>query len=159
MSNDKKTKIVTGILIIPVIFLLGLFLFTGENVQIIKTVFTSDLSNDQIQEMLAEIGWRGYITVAVLAMLQVVIAVLPAEPVQVVAGLTFGFPIGLAACLAGVVLGNSAIYFMYKVFGDKIRKYFDKKLDIDMDSAGRNGKITAVIFLLYFLPAIPYGMI
>lgn len=159
MGNDRKTKIVTGILIIPVIFLLGLFLFTGENVEIIKTVFTADLSNEQIQEMLADIGWRGYITVAILAMLQVIIAVLPAEPVQVVAGLTFGFPIGLAACLAGVIVGNSIIYFMYKVFGDKIRKYFDKKLDIDMDSAGRNGKVVAVIFLLYFLPAIPYGMI
>ena len=159
MGNDRKTKVVTGILIIPVIFLLGLFLFTGENVEIIRTVFTADLSNEQIQEMLANIGWRGYITVAILAMLQVIIAVLPAEPVQVVAGLTFGFPIGLAACLAGVIVGNSIIYFMYKVFGDKIRKYFDKKLDIDMDSAGRTGKVTAVIFLLYFLPAIPYGMI
>ena len=57
MGNDRKTKIVTGILIIPVIFLLGLFLFTGENVEIIKTVFTADLSNEQIQEMLADIGW------------------------------------------------------------------------------------------------------
>ena len=94
MRKDRRLKLLIGILAIPVVFLLGLFLFTGENVEIIRTVFTKDLTNEEIQDALRSIGWRGYITVAILSMLQVVVAFLPAEPVQVLAGLTFGFPIG-----------------------------------------------------------------
>lgn len=159
MRKDRRLKLLVGILAIPVVFLLGLFLFTGENVEIIRTVFTKEMSNEQIQEALRNIGWRGYITVAILSMLQVVIAFLPAEPVQVLAGLTFGFPVGLLCCTVGVVLGSSVVFLLYKIFGDNLRKYFDKRLDIDMESAGKTGKVAAVIFLLYFLPAIPYGMI
>ncbi len=92
-------------------------------------------------------------------MLQVVIAVLPAEPIQVVAGLTFGFWIGTLACLVGVVVSNTVIYALYKVYGDKMRSYFNHKLDIDFDSSSTSYKVTLVIFILYFLPAIPYGMI
>jgi uncharacterized membrane protein YdjX (TVP38/TMEM64 family) len=159
MKEKIKRIIITSILVLPIIFLLGKLLFTKENVLIFKTVFTKDLSNDQIQDMLSEIGWRGYITIAVLSMLQVLVAVLPAEPVQVIAGLTFGLPIGVAACIAGVVAANAIIYFSYKIFGNKLRKYFDSKIDIDFDSIGNNSKAVIVILLLYFLPAIPYGMI
>ena len=159
MRNERRLRLLIGSLAIPVIFLLGLFLFTGENVEILKTVFTKDLTNEQIQDALRAFGWRGYITVVILSMLQVVVAFLPAEPVQVLAGLTFGFPIGLLCCTIGVVLGSSVIFLLYKMFGESLRNYFDKRLDIDMESAGRTGKVAAVIFILYFLPAIPYGMI
>ena len=159
MKKINKNNIIVTIAIIPILLFLGAILFTGENVLIFKTVFSGDLTNDQIRDMLAELGWRGYITVAVLSMLQVLLAVLPAEPVQVVAGLTFGFPIGVAACIAGVALGNSIIFFAYKIFGERMRKYFDKKIDIDISDVGSNGKVVAIILLLYFLPAIPYGLI
>ena len=159
VKSKIKNRVITVIALIPVIFLLGKFLFTKENILIFKTVFTKDLSNDQIQEVLAGIGWRGYITIAILSMLQVLVAVMPAEPVQVVAGLAFGFPIGVAACTAGVIVANAIIFFAYKLFGEKMRKYFDRKIDIDLENAGSNGKVTAAILILYFLPAIPYGLI
>ena len=159
VKSKIKNRVITVIAIIPIIFLLGKFLFTSENILIFKTVFTKDLSNDQIQEVLAGIGWRGYITITILSMLQVLVAVMPAEPVQVVAGLAFGFPIGVAACTAGVIIGNAIIFFAYKLFGEKMRKYFDRKIDIDLENAGSNGKVTAAILILYFLPAIPYGLI
>ncbi len=159
MKKSKKLKLITAISMIPIIFLLGLFLLTGDNIEILKTVFTKDLTNEEIQEHLSGFGIRGQITISILAMLQVVLAVLPAEPVQVIAGLTFGFWIGILACTVGVILGNTVIYLLYKIYGDKMREYFDSKLDIDFENAGRSYKIAIVIFILYFLPAIPYGMI
>lgn len=159
MKKINKTKIFATLSFIPILFLLGLFLFTGENVEILKTVFSKDLSNEEIQEHLSGFGIRGQITISILAALQIIIAVLPAEPVQVVAGLTFGFFIGTLACIAGVIIGNSVIYLLYKLYGDRMRAYFDNKLDIDFSKAKTGYKITIVIFVLYFLPAIPYGMI
>ncbi len=159
MKKIHKGKLFASLSFIPILLLLYLFLFTGDNKEILKTVFSNDLTNDEIQEHLSEFGIRGQITVSILAMLQVVIAVLPAEPIQVVAGLTFGFWIGTLACLVGVVVGNTVIYALYKVYGDKLRSYFNKNLDIDFDSASTTYKVSLVIFILYFLPAIPYGMI
>ncbi|MBR5140511.1 MAG: VTT domain-containing protein [Clostridia bacterium] len=159
MKKINKTKIFATLSFIPILFLLGLFLFTGENIEILKTVFSKDLSNEEIQEHLSGFGIRGQITISILAALQIIVAVLPAEPVQVVAGLTFGFFIGTLACIVGVIVGNSLIYLLYKLYGDKMRAYFDSKIDIDFSTAKTGYKITIVIFILYFLPAIPYGMI
>lgn len=159
MKKINKVKLFATLSLVPIIFLLGLFLLTGENIEILKTVFSKDLTNEEIQEHLSGFGIRGQITISILAMLQVVIAVLPAEPVQVIAGLTFGFWVGVLACTVGVILGNTVIYVLYKIYGDKLRSYFDHKLDIDLSSAGASYKVALVIFILYFLPAIPYGMI
>ena len=159
MKKIHKGKLFAALSFIPILFLLYLFLFTGDNKEILKTVFSKDLTNDEIQEHLSGFGIRGQITISILAMLQVVIAVLPAEPIQVVAGLTFGFWIGTLACLVGVAVGNTVIYVLYKIFGDRLLTYFNHKLDIDFSSASTTYKVALVIFILYFLPAIPYGMI
>lgn len=159
MNRSKKLKLFSLLAMLPVVFLLGLFLFTEENVEILRKIFTHEMTNDQIQEHLAGLGIRGQITVSILAMLQVVIVVLPAEPVQVLAGLTYGLWIGVLACTIGVILGNTLIFILYKLFGERMRDYFDKKLDIDITRVGNSRIMTLIIFILYFLPAIPYGMI
>lgn len=159
MQKHKKQKIIAALSFIPIIALLGLFLFTGENIEIIKTVFSENLTNEEIQEHLSGLGIRGYVTISILAMLQVVVAVLPAEPVQVVAGLTFGLWRGVLACTVGVIVGNTIIYVLYKIYGDKLRDYFNSKIDIDFSHGSAMRAITVVIFIMYFLPAIPYGMI
>ncbi|MBE6787512.1 MAG: hypothetical protein E7537_04100, partial [Ruminococcaceae bacterium] len=92
-------------------------------------------------------------------MLQVVCAFLPAEPTQVAAGVVFGFPVGFACCAVGVAIGNTLIYLLYKTYGDGIRQYFVKNLDFDLETAANSSRSVLIIFLLYFLPAIPYGMI
>jgi uncharacterized membrane protein YdjX (TVP38/TMEM64 family) len=66
-------------------------------------------------------------------MLQVVLVFLPEEPVQVLGGLTFGFNIGFLLCILGVIAGNTLIFLMYKLFGEKMSAYFDENLEIDLD--------------------------
>ena len=91
MNKNRRLKLISALSVIPLLVLLGLFLFTEQNIEILRRVFTHELTNDEIQLHLRALGIRGYITVALLSMLQIVIAVLPAEPVQVLAGLAFGF--------------------------------------------------------------------
>ncbi|MBP3591501.1 MAG: VTT domain-containing protein [Clostridia bacterium] len=159
MNRTKKLKLIAALSMIPIVFLLGLFLFTEENVEILRKIFTHEMTNDQIQAHLRGLGLRGQITVSILSMLQVVIAILPAEPVQVLAGLTYGLWIGVLSCTVGVIAGNTVIFILYKIYGDRMRDYFDKKLEIDLSRVGNSRMMTAAIFILYFLPAIPYGMI
>ncbi len=158
-KSNLKFKIFSAFFVAIVLVLLTVFLFSGENKHILKTLFDTDQTKDELQDKLSSLGLRGHIVITVLAMMQVLISFLPAEPVQVIAGVSFGFPVGLACCTLGVFLGNSFIFLLYRVFGDRLRQFFDKALKIDLEKAGRSGKITLLVFILYFLPAIPYGMI
>ncbi|MBO5357559.1 MAG: VTT domain-containing protein [Clostridia bacterium] len=153
----KKLLILLGLFIVAIG--LAFFLFSGDNLDLLKSIFAEKHTNEELQEKLGDFGIKGYITIAILSMLQVVLPFLPAEPVQVIAGIAFGFPIGLICCAVGVFVGNLFIYIMYKIFGDKIQAYFVKNIHFDFDKASSSKKITFIIFVLYFLPAIPYGMI
>lgn len=158
-KSNLKFKIFSAFFVAVILVLLTVFLFSGENKHLVKTLFDTNQTKAELQEKLSSLGLRGHIVVTVLAMMQVLISFLPAEPVQVIAGVSFGFPIGVLCCTLGVLLGNSLIYLLYYIFGDRIRHFFDKALKLDLEKAGRSGKVTLLIFTLYFLPAIPYGMI
>ncbi len=153
----QKALIAVGVTVI--IALLIWLALSGSNWKLLKSVFVSDLSNEELSDTLKGFGWRGYIVITALAALQVVCSFLPAEPVQVLGGFTFGFPVGLLCCMIGVLLGNTVIFMLQKIFGDKLRGFFLKKLNLNLENIARSGKATLIIFILYFLPAIPYGMI
>ena len=161
MSATKLTKqkflIAFGVVII--FTLLIVFALSGGNFEILKSLFIQDLSNEETKELLSGFGWRGYIVIAAISLLQVVFAFLPAEPVQVLAGVTFSFPIALLCCVVGVFLGNTLIFMLQKTFGDQLRGFFIKKLNLDLEQIAQSSKAVLIIYILYFLPAIPYGMI
>ncbi len=136
-----------------------LLAFSGGNLRIVKSLFTNELSNEEAKELLSGFGWRGYVVIGALSMLQVVCTFLPAEPVQVLAGITFPFATGLICCMIGVFMGNTLIYMLQKTFGEQLRSIFIKKLNLDLGMIARSSRVTLIIFILYFLPAIPYGMI
>ena len=159
MNKKKKLKIYAGCLFAVLLIGLMTFLLWGENVEILKEIFKEDVTKEEVRASLSEFGWRGYITFGILSMLQVVFAFLPAEPVQVVCGVSFGFWIGCVICTVGVIFGNTIIYVLYKIYGDKLADFFQENTELDFDRARRSPKIILIIFILYFLPAIPYGMI
>ncbi len=160
MTLKKILKPVFSVAVIIIILgLAGLFVFSGDNFDLLRSLFIEEHTNEELREKLADFGVKGYITIIVLSMLQVVISFLPAEPVQVLSGITFGFPVGLLLCTVGVMLGNTLIYILYRTFGNGIRHYFMTNLHLDFEKAARSKQTALVIFILYFLPAIPYGMI
>ena len=160
MTKERIKKTLLGTFIAIIIFgLMGVFVFSGDNFDLLKSLFIEEHTQEELQDKLTGFGVKGYITIVILSMLQIVLSFLPAEPVQVLAGLTFGFPIGLLCCTIGVLLGNTFIYIMYRLYGNGLRNYFVKNLHVDLDKAALSKKLILIIFILYFLPAIPYGMI
>ncbi len=159
MKNENKNKLYIIIGLALFISILVLFLCSGNNFELLKSVFWDDLSRESLHEKFGSFDWQDHLTITVLAALQVICTFLPAEPVQVLGGLAFGFPLGLLCCMIGVFIGSTAIYLLHKVFGDKLHILFVKKLHLDMEKISRSQKVVLIIFILYFLPAIPYGMI
>lgn len=160
--KEKREVWMKRLLILGMLLLLALlivYMFSGNNRVLLKTLVNGDHSNEQLQELLNDFGIRGYVTVTALSTMQVVCTFLPAEPAQMLAGLTFGFPVGLLCCSLGVLVGNTLVYLLQKMYGEKLRKFVSRKMEIDLDKLARSSKSVAIILLLYFLPVIPYGLI
>lgn len=158
-KNNKKLKIFLAIGLLLLLSGLMIFLFSGDNFIILKDLFRDDLTQEEIRETLGELGFKGYFTFGFLSMLQVILTVLPAEPIQVMSGIAFGFWKGTLISLSGVFLGNTVIFFLYKIYGDRLENFFKTNADFDFETARRSNKVAIIVFILYFLPAIPYGLI
>ncbi|MBO7150176.1 MAG: VTT domain-containing protein, partial [Clostridia bacterium] len=161
MTNKKNTKLKFILMLAAVIVvgLLAFFMLSGGNLQLLKSLFFEEHSSEELKAQMSDLKLRGFISIAVLSALQVVMTFLPAEPTQVLAGAAFGIPLGLLCCLIGVLIGNSLIYLLCRFSGNKLREYFVTNLQFNFDKATHSKKTTFLIFILYFLPAIPYGMI
>ena len=153
----KKFLITLGLL--ALLILLGAFMLSGGNWKLVANLYGKDPTSDDVRDMLMEFGFRGYVTIGILSMLQVVCTFIPAEPIQVLSGMAFSYPVAIACCAVGGLVGSSIIFLLYKTYGDRVRGYFTRNLKFDMDQMANSSKCVAIIFLLYFLPVIPYGMI
>ena len=159
MKKSVKLKIISVIAFLIIFAGLIWFMISGDNRQIITSLFNDKLSNEEVKSLLQSFGLRGAISLGIILMLQVLLTFVPAEPFQVFAGIGYGIGFGTLICLIGVFLGNSLVYLLYKIFGDKATENFRKKIDIDFDNIQKSKRVAFIIILLYLLPAIPYGVI
>jgi len=158
-TSTKKTKIIALISFVAIFLALLVFLFHGDNFDILKEIFNTNATKEEVRESIGELGIRAYIVVFILAMLQVVFTFIPAEPLHVVAGISFGLIKGVAVCFAGILAGNTIIFLLNKFFGVKIKDLFASDVDIDFEKAKKSKRVAFIVILLYVLPAIPYGII
>lgn len=161
MTKDKtkKIKIISVVAFLMFFLLLIVFLFSGKNFQVLKEIFNSNASKDEVREAIGKLGIRSYIVVVLLAMVQVVFTFIPAEPLHVISGISFGLFKGVLICFIGILIGNTIIYILNKIFGDKLKEFFTSNINFDFNSAKASKRIALIVIILYCLPAIPYGII
>lgn len=91
-----------------------------------------------------------------MTVLQVVVAIIPGEPMEIGAGYAFGAWEGMLLCLIGVAAGSSIIYGFTKLFGVKMVEAFISREKINslgfMKSAE---KLNLIIFLAFLIPGTP----
>ena len=160
-KRQSGNKLLIALCVGAVMAGLIVFALSGGNGELLKNLISTEnhISPEELSDELREFGWRGYISLTAFVVLQVMCTFLPAEPIQMVGGFAFGFPVGIVCCMAGVLLGATLIYMLQSIFGDRLRRFFVKKLNLDLEAIAASSKGTLVIFLLYFLPVVPYGMI
>ena len=158
-SATKKKKLIALFAFIAIFIGLLFFLFYGDNFQVLKEIFNTNATKEQVQDSIAKLGIRAYIVVFIISMLQVILTFVPAEPLHVISGISFGLWKGMAVCLAGILVGNTIVYILYKIFGSKLTDYFAANVNFDFEAAKTSNKIALIVILLYCLPAIPYGII
>ena len=87
---------------------------------------------------------------------QVVVAVLPGEPIEIGAGVAFGVWQGLGLCLIGAALGSTIIFLFTKKLGIKVVEVFVTLEKIrQLKFLQNNRRLHVLVFLLFWIPGVP----
>lgn len=105
-------------------------------------------------------GVMGRLLFVGMVVLQVVVAFIPGEPVELAAGYAFGFWEGSLLTLTGFVLGSWLVFVLVRRFGVKLVEVFFPQNQLRQIQFLQNPKKTKVIsFLLMLIPGTPKDML
>ena len=101
-------------------------------------------------------GVLGKIVFVGMVVLQVLVAFIPGEPIELAAGYAFGFLEGSILTLAGFLIGSAMVYSLVKKFGVKLVEVFFDRNKINEFSFLKNPKKTrAIALILMTIPGTP----
>ena len=102
------------------------------------------------------LGPWGAVIFLVIQILQVVIAFIPGEPVELAAGLLYGTWGGLLICLTGILLGSSMIFAVVRRFGRPlVQRLVDEESIQKYAFLTDARKLDTLIFLMFLIPGTP----
>ncbi len=99
--------------------------------------------------------WKYPLMIGIMA-LQVIIAFIPGEPIEIIAGYIFGGWLGMVLCLLGAALGSVLIILAVRRFGVRFVTLFLRREQLENIKFFNNSKKRdATVFLLFLIPGTP----
>jgi uncharacterized membrane protein YdjX (TVP38/TMEM64 family) len=113
-------------------------------------------SSEEFQSFLETFGWKGRFILLGLQFLQVIIAFIPGEVVELGAGYAYGAVEGTLICMAGVAASSSLIFLLTKKVGIGLVETFISREKIsELRFINSEYKLKRLVFLLFFIPGTP----
>lgn len=101
-------------------------------------------------------GWAGRLIFVGISVLQIVVAIIPGEPIELFAGYAYGFWLGTLLCELGIVIGGALVFGFVRRFGHKAVEVFFPREKIDSLRFLQNEqKLELWVFILFFIPGTP----
>lgn len=101
-------------------------------------------------------GFWGKILFIGMVVLQVLVAFIPGEPIELAAGYAFGFWQGTALTLLGFLVGSLLVFLLVRILGVKMVEVFFPAEKIRSLSFLKNPKkVKTIAFLLMLIPGTP----
>ena len=153
--TEKHKKIVSIIsLIFFVLFMIAIFWFVG--MPMIR--FVEDPS--QYRTWIDGKGILAQLSFIAMVFFQVIIAIIPGEPLEICAGYAFGMLEGTLLSMIGITLGSAVIFLLVRTLGVKLVEVFFsvekiRSMRFLRDARKRN----ALTFTVMLIPGTPKDLI
>jgi len=149
--KNKKKKIS---IIVLTILLLSLTIFICIKLIPLLTSLKDPEYQEKFKNYIDEMGWKGWFSVLLIQVLQIFIAFIPGEIVEILSGVLYGSLGGLFICLLGILIGSVLIYYTVKLFANKSLQKFKDKLKT-YSFLNNPKKIHTYFFIIFLVPGIP----
>lgn len=149
LLKRKRTVAVISLIVVAIVFIALGFVIGRPLVAALR-------DRSSFREWMDKQGFFKYPLMVGIMALQIVIALIPGEPIEFAAGFIFGAWMGMFLCLLGCILGSVLIIMAVRRWGMKIVTLFVSEEQISNLKFLREPKTRdASIFFLFLLPGTP----
>ena len=157
--TDQKKKFNVKELIkssIPIlIFILLMVILTLAFLPYIQKLATEE-GREEFKTWVDGLGFGGWLVTLGIQLLQIFVAFIPGEPVELMLGFVWGKWIGTLTCLLGIFIGTATIYFLARKLGMKfVRKVVGGDDLAKYKFLSDKNKVELTVFILFFIPGTP----
>ncbi len=122
--------------------------------------FSSGATAQGFEAFIEGYGWWGRFVALGIQILQVFVAIIPGEFVEVGLGLSFGFIEGTIICLLGVGLASALVFTLVKIWGVKLVELFVDRQKIEsLRFINNEKKLNTLVFVLFLIPGTPKDLL
>ena len=156
MAEQKKGRWKWRLTAVAAVAVAGALLYlTWRYYPVIKGLMEPE-NMARFQEKLQSFGMLGVLALIGIQTVQVVSGVIPALPIQIAAGLTYGAFGGLFVCLAGIFIGSTIVFLVVKRYGQPVvDRMFPRKEQEKLSFLRDAGKLEKIVVSRALIPAMP----
>ncbi len=115
---------------------------------------------DKFRAWVDERGLWAHIVFVGMVILQVIVAIIPGEPLEIAAGYAFGAVEGTLLCVIGILVGSVAVFLAVRKLGQRLAEVFFSLEKLKSVKFLQNEKrLTFWVFLVFFLPGTPKDLL
>lgn len=154
-KNIKKQKA-----IIVAIMVLLFLAFAAVGVVVGVPLVKSASEPEHFREWIKSLGFLGDGAYILLVILQVVVAFIPGEPIEILGGYAFGILRGTVLYLIGAFIGSIIVFFLVRKFGRIAAEIFFSKEKIEsLKILQTSPKRTLIFSVIFTIPGTPKDLL
>lgn len=154
--ESKKVKIFK--LLLLALFILIMVFLTIKLLPMFKKISTEE-GRISLKNEIESLGFEGIFIIIGLMVIQIFLPILPGEPVEILAGMSYGPIGGLIIILLGAFLSSFLIFFLVRRFGRNFIYSFISKEKIEKIENSKwfsnSKRVDTILFILFFIPGTP----
>lgn len=121
---------------------------------------TQPHTRELLQRQLESLGIGGWIAFLGIQVIQVVVAMIPGEPIEILAGILYGPLWGTLTCMLGIFIGSIIVYLLVRKLGMPIVSIFiDPEKFQNLRILQDERRFERIAFLLFFIPGTPKDLL
>lgn len=111
---------------------------------------------ERFRKWVDEKGVLGRLAFVGMMVLQIFIAVIPGEPLEIGAGYAFGTLEGMLLCLLGAVIGSALVFGFVRRFGLRaVELFFPSEKIFSLSFLKDQERLNLWVFSVFFIPSTP----
>ncbi len=154
MTEKKKLlkKRITAITVIVIILAVSVFL----TIVMGKRIVAFATNSEKVRSFVDAHYFESRLLFILVTVIQIILAFIPGEAVELAAGYAFGPVEGSILCLIGAMIGGTLVFLIVRKFGIKaVRLFFSKEKTDKLKFLKASPKRDFWMFMLMFIPGTP----